>query len=144
MVAKIDPEDIDLNEPVERMKFIGPYLSQRLLDRNIDICEDLLFEFLMLVEEGGIDTTEIRNRIKDWLQDALSNARQNQCVRSINYLRQGHIYGYKVRNENLMAYNSVLRFWHHNVDPNLRKFIPRPLTGRTSHMQVFPPRCLQD
>lgn len=143
MVEKKEPEDVELEEDVGVLKWIGPYLSDRLGEFNIITCEDLLEYFVFLCEEWEGLPQDRREFVKGWLEDAVENDHSEQCIDPKGMDRDGEHYGYKVRFANKMGFNTIVKFWTYHAPHRLRTYIPTPKRGRTSLLRTYPQSCRQ-
>src|SRR5215203_5781957 len=142
MVRKKEANEVEMYEEVGILKWIGPYLSERLEEFNIVTCEDLLEEFLLLCEEWDGLEEERKGYVKEWLEEAMDNEKSGQCVDPKGQDRGVEHYGYKVRKANKMGFNSIVKFWKYHAPTWYRKYVPTLKKGRTSMFQTYPVSCI--
>ena len=138
VVRKKSYTEIELDDDISLLKYIGPHLLRRLHNVDIYTADDLLETFNEM-----FDGNAERNDIRRWLRNVTTNARPSQCTRERPRLVHNSRNGYFIRDSNFNAYNTILAFWRHQFRRNREKkaIIPRRLTGRTSYKHSYPNKC---
>ena len=138
VVRKKSYTEIELDDDISMLKYIGPHILRRLHNVDIYTADDLLETFHEMV-----DNRFQRKDISVWLRNVTTNARPNQCTRENPRIVQNSLNGYLIRDSNFYGYNTILAFWRHQLtrDRDRKAFIPRRFTGRTSLKRSHPNKC---
>ena len=142
----VDYDSLNLDQPVQKMKYIGPYIAERFLtasfwpvtSRNVHPITTLrdLRDFL----RSRRPLRNTRANMTLWLERVMSNARPEQCVEQGKDVPPDH-HLYHVRRVNECGFNAVVGFWsHHFPDRPHRSKIPRPKLGRSFPVK-YPQLC---
>ncbi len=126
-----------LEDSVSTMRYIGPYLAEKLDNAGILTIGDLV-EFLENFSDGNQDSVEVRWQVRDWLREVLENERPAQCVISRSRNVNGDMYF--TRKTNQEAYNAIIRLWRAYVYGPARLWIPYRFRERLFQTK-YPPRC---
>jgi len=135
----------NLHEPVQNIRYIGPYLQARMNAHNIFTVADLVNH---LATMGGAHENPrvVKERVKAWLENhLLENARPLECVYPSSRVINGVEYSYRARAVNFKAFNAVLNVWRGHIQrPNpILNWIPRRLAGFQEHNK-YHRRCNMD
>ncbi len=127
------------------MKYIGVYLSSMLEEVGIRTIEDLVIFLYLSGDEteplGEMYDKAVRDWVKVWLKEIVSNARARQCIPS-NTLEIGDEERmYEVRDCNFKGYNAIIGLWLHYVEGRERRWIPHRLRGYGVNRK-YPRRCV--
>lgn len=122
-------EELDFTQPVIVLKYIGPYLSQRLNSFGIYTLDSLLEVPYMVWDLTDGDDKETRKELKLWLTELVRNRRASQCVDPPK-INRGSPHRYKVRKENQSGFNAIVQFWKDYLDYPQKLGVPRSLRGR--------------
>lgn len=100
-----------LDSPIRRLRYIGPYLSDRFNGQGITTLRDL--------RDTVSDQTRAQNT--RLLRNALENRRKQQCVGVPRYNRETDSYSkYCVRRENNKAWTGVVNYLiNHDIPPEI-------------------------
>lgn len=128
-----------LDDSVSTMRYIGPYLAEKLDNVGISTIGDLV-EFLENFSDGDEDPVEVRWQVRDWLREILENERPGQCVFSASRYVNGEEFMYFTRITNQEAYNAVIRLWRAYVRGAARMWIPYRFRERSERTK-YPHRC---
>ena len=134
-------EEIGIEEPISNLKWIGPYLTNRLREWNILTCEDMVEQFLYKTEEWEGLPQDRRKYVTEWLEELMKNERSKRCVQIESKIRNNRRYGYKVRKENFMAFNAIVELLKYHAPRYARKYIPKQKTGQKSDLRKYPEEC---
>lgn len=130
------PHEMLQNDPIRRLRFIGPLFADRFAEQGIHTALDLVLTLYAFQMDNAT-----KNHVRDWLRHTLRNARPNQCSDSTTqHVNDGVPCKYLIRPFNFMAYSQVLDFWHHWA-PELHRFIPARLRPWRSVPANFPRKC---
>ncbi len=127
--------DIDLDSPLTRLKYVGPYLSQRFRTHSIwppGHAHSQLHPIRTLGELCAfVQTRRGRNakrNLSEWLRIITENIKAGECVESRTIPGRLHEH-YRVRPQNLFGHTMILNF--------LRQYLPRrhqkKIPARQSH-----------
>jgi hypothetical protein len=130
----------EIDEEVDQIRYIGPYLRRALNDEGIRTCGDLVD----VLEEFGEEWegTAVRRRVKEWLELVLMNARALECCHSTRIL-EGEECAYKARFANQKGFNAVVKVMRHYAPSTYRKWVPYPYRG-LSLRNKYPRECRLD
>jgi len=141
MVRKV--EIPNLNENVQSIKFIGPYLAAALNSEHIYTVEDLVDK---LEDFGEVweNPLEVKQRVREWLRELFVNIRADECCYPASKVINGEECAYLARETNQEGHNAVLKVWRHYSENPYRRWIPTKFTGRREIHTRFPRRCNMD
>jgi hypothetical protein len=142
--AKMAKREIpELWEDVSEIKYIGPYLTAALNGVGIHTCEDLVDALEEFGQPWEYEVT-VRNRVRDWLQELLQNARAGECCYSESRVIDGEECAYLARDTNEKGYNAILKVMRHYAMNPYRKWVPHRFRGRQSDRTKYPRKCNMD
>lgn len=126
-----------LNAYIGEMKYIGPHLSNALMDYRISTCEEMVDVLYAIYDEMRNEPPkEIKKYVKEMLEEMVKNRRPRECCYSSSADER-----YEAREANKKGFNAIIKLWRHNIEnDDVKKCIPASKRER-KRRTVFSKRC---